>query len=145
MKIRLFVLPDGSITGRYSDLILTAGLRPEKVRRVTNIEWSESQTAWVCSTITGKQLMVAPTRERCLAMEGDLVDDILRQFYMCRRDDGHMYCPDCNCSLGDVVHCNCPFCGKPFPNIYQELTWKDFNFEHLVTHAEVPKETPQAK
>lgn len=134
MKLKLFVLPDGSITGRYSDLTQLMGLMPQHVRRVTNVEWSERLEVWMASTITGKPLLCAPTRKTVLEMEGGFVDQLLKQFYLCRTAEGHMVCPECQTHLGQDITANCRGCGKSFPVVLEGLSWSDFDFSHLVCH-----------
>ena len=133
MKIRAFVLPDGSVVSRYADvLVSSAKLKPEQVRRVTNVEWSENLKMWCAYTLTGKAIIAANSRRICLEMEGEFVDKLLSQFFQCRRADGQMLCPECEHGLGDLVYLTCPYCGKEFPNIHQELRWGDFELQHLV-------------
>ena len=134
MKLRLFVLPDGSITGRYADVVQFAlGVTPAAVRRVTNVEWSEATGLWKASTITGRCICTAPTRQLCLDAESVFVDRLLQQFYRCRRPDGEMWCPDCNCHVGQHIHLNCPHCGFEFPMAQDGFSWVDFQLDHLVT------------
>lgn len=132
MKLKLFVLPDGSVTGRYSDLTQVMGLVPQQIRRVTNVEWNDRLGVWMASTITGKPLLCAPTRKTVLEMEGGFVDQLLTQFYMCRQPDGTMVCPECKTYLGSQIRANCKGCGKSFPVVLEGLTWDDFDFKHLV-------------
>lgn len=132
MKLQLFVLPDGSIVGSYSDLIQSMLADPPRsVKRVTNIEWNDKARYWEAKTLTGKVIASSMTRENCLSLETAFVGRLLQQFFMCRRDDGHMWCPDCNNHLDALIETTCPHCGFEFPMIQTGFMWSDFQLEHL--------------
>lgn len=133
MKLTVFVLPDGSITGSYSDLLQSVlAITPVSVKRVTSVDWDLSIRAWRARTLTGKPICSGTTRDACLRLEAAFVERLLGQFYMCRRPDGDMWCPDCNCHIGSEIHLNCPHCGFEFPMVQHGFTWKDFQLDHLV-------------
>lgn len=142
MKITVFVLPDGSVVSRYSDLLVVQGkLEPERVKRVTNVEWSPKLEMWLASTLTSKAIICARSRKLCLEMEGEFVDKLLAQLYLCRKDDG-MWCPECNAALGDDILPNCHACGCAFPMAQEGFKWSDFMLDHLYAN-KIPKEAVQ--
>lgn len=134
MKIRLFVLPDGTIAGKYADILLTScKLDPAQVRRVTNVEWSPKLDMWVAATLTNKAIVVAHSRKICLEMEGEFVDRLLKQFFMLYRP-GCFVCPDCGAHHDNLIRQTCPACGLELPVAQEGFVWSDFNLDHLKCH-----------
>lgn len=135
MKIKVFVLPDGSVVARQMDLLVPVLSTPKVVRRITTVDWDESQSEWVVRTLTEKPLFASTLRKVCLDYEAKFVERLMSQFFMCRDDAGQMICPDCRCHLGNVIHNNCPYCGFGFPSDGRSdlLEWTDFKlFERMV-------------
>lgn len=134
MKIKVFVLPDGTICCRHSDELAAAlKLKPLNVRRITTIDWSPHTQLWVAKTTTGKALVTATSRKMCVDFEETFIDRLLRQFFMCWQPDTSMLCPDCKARLGRHIHLTCPACGFEFPMAQEGFNWKDFNLSHLVS------------
>jgi len=130
-KISVFVLPDGSVVSRYADaLVVGAKLEPGRVKRVTNVEWSPKLGMWMASTLTSRAIICARSRKLCLEMEGEFVDRLLKQLFLCRGETD-MWCPECHSVLGDVIHANCPACGMAFPMAQEGFKWSDFMLDHL--------------
>ena len=134
MKLRLFILPGGDVTGVHDDRMLSIfDDASPSVRRVSNVEWNNEVGVWEVRTLSGKLVMWDNLREVCLREERKLVEALIATHHKCHRQ-GALFCPGCDSLLGTAIIKNCAACGFAFPYhlVSDELLlWRDFNLEHL--------------
>lgn len=67
---KIFIRPDGSIEGLYTDTVPLQELGKLNVTRATNVEFDEGRQEWIVSLPDdGKEVYSDPNREEALAWE----------------------------------------------------------------------------
>ncbi|MDD3040448.1 hypothetical protein [Bacteroides sp.] len=66
---KLFIRPDGSIEGLYTDTIPLRDLGRLNIARATNVEFDVERQEWLVTLPDGKEVFSDPSREEALNWE----------------------------------------------------------------------------
>jgi hypothetical protein len=81
MKTKLFLRPDGTIEGLYSDTIPLRKLGKLNVSRATYVEFDCSDQKWVVTLPDGTELYRHQSRDTALELERNYCDSLLTEGY----------------------------------------------------------------